>query len=417
MSLRGLRIGVIGGSIAGTAVAVLLSRSSQDVTVFERSSGLVERGGGIGLEFSGIRKLVALDLIDRDMPQVRAPKRIWRVKDGEQRLGRLLKRQQMSVAAAHWGLLYNQLLARMDPRDYRIGVPVERVERRSAGPSVRTADGAQHSFDIVVGADGYRSQTRQQLFPGVMQSYAGYCAWRGIIDESDLPDATPVDQAMHIIGTRNGHAPFYVVPGRGGETARGARRLNWLWYDAGVPDEVLGLVRSADGRAHVDAVPPGGMTKRQRNYLREIAEKQLPPWHRDVIRTTPKPYIQPLYDLPLKHYVEGRVCLLGDAAAIARPHTGSGTLKALEDAIALARAVEKETSIEAALARYDSERGSVGRQLVRLGQELGREQVVDPPRWAELDEARFDEWFERGATSIAWYAQPSRPEEQEPVKP
>jgi len=417
MSLRGLRIGVIGGSIAGTAVAVLLTRSSQDVTVFERSSRLDERGGGIGLEFAGIRKLEALDLIDRDMPQVRAPNRIWRVKDGEQYLGRLLKRQQMNVAAVHWGLLHHQLLARMNSKDYRSGVPVDRVENTSAGPSVLTADGTRHSFDIVVGADGYRSRTRQSLFPAIMQTYAGYPAWRGIVDERELPDAAPVDQAMHIVGTTYGHAPFYLVPGRGGETQRGTRRLNWLWYDAGVPDDVLELVRSADGHAHVDAVPPGDMTKKQRNYLREISGEQLPPWHRDVVRATPAPYIQSLYDLPLDHYVAGRVCLAGDAAAIARPHTGSATLKALEDAIALAQAVDEEASIEAALARYDVQRGSVGQQLVRVGQELGREQVVEAPRWAGLNEAKFDKWFGSGVTSTAWYAQPLHLQERAPVKP
>ena len=35
----GLRVGIVGGSIAGCATAVLMSRAGHSVTVFERSSG------------------------------------------------------------------------------------------------------------------------------------------------------------------------------------------------------------------------------------------------------------------------------------------------------------------------------------------------------------------------------------------
>jgi 2-polyprenyl-6-methoxyphenol hydroxylase-like FAD-dependent oxidoreductase len=40
-----MRVGIVGGSIAGCATAALLHRAGHDVTVFERSgSGLVSRG-------------------------------------------------------------------------------------------------------------------------------------------------------------------------------------------------------------------------------------------------------------------------------------------------------------------------------------------------------------------------------------
>lgn len=44
-----LRIGIVGGSLAGCSAAILLSRAGHDVQVYERSRGnLVGRGGGIG---------------------------------------------------------------------------------------------------------------------------------------------------------------------------------------------------------------------------------------------------------------------------------------------------------------------------------------------------------------------------------
>ena len=44
-----MKIGIVGGSIAGCSAAILLSKEGYEVTVFERSNkSLVGRGGGIG---------------------------------------------------------------------------------------------------------------------------------------------------------------------------------------------------------------------------------------------------------------------------------------------------------------------------------------------------------------------------------
>jgi glycine/D-amino acid oxidase-like deaminating enzyme len=49
-----MRVGIIGGSIAGCATAALPHRADHDVTIFERSeSGLVSRGAGIATPTDG----------------------------------------------------------------------------------------------------------------------------------------------------------------------------------------------------------------------------------------------------------------------------------------------------------------------------------------------------------------------------
>ena len=51
-----MRVGIIGGSIAGCAAAALLHRAGDDVAVFERSgSGLVSRGAGILMHAAACR--------------------------------------------------------------------------------------------------------------------------------------------------------------------------------------------------------------------------------------------------------------------------------------------------------------------------------------------------------------------------
>jgi 2-polyprenyl-6-methoxyphenol hydroxylase-like FAD-dependent oxidoreductase len=43
---------------------------------------------------------------------------------------------------------------------------------------------------LLIASDGIRSGIRQQLFPEIQPSYAGYIAWRGVCEESLLSDLT-----------------------------------------------------------------------------------------------------------------------------------------------------------------------------------------------------------------------------------
>jgi 2-polyprenyl-6-methoxyphenol hydroxylase-like FAD-dependent oxidoreductase len=61
----------------------------------------------------------------------------------------------------------------------------------------------------------------------------------------------------------------------------------------------------------------------------------------------------------------GNMVLIGDALHSAHFSIGSGTRLAIEDAIALAKALESEDDIPAALARYQSERKPIVQKLVR----------------------------------------------------
>ena len=67
-----MRVGIIGGSIAGCATAALLHRAGHDVIVFERSeSDLVSRGAGIGTLPAVWQDMMARGLVDGTVPTVR----------------------------------------------------------------------------------------------------------------------------------------------------------------------------------------------------------------------------------------------------------------------------------------------------------------------------------------------------------
>ena len=65
-----------------------------------------------------------------------------------------------------------------------------------------------------------------------------------------------------------------------------------------------------------------------------------------------------------EHWSFKNIVLIGDALHLAHFSIGSGTRLAIEDAIALAKALEAERDIPAALDRYQTERKPIVKKLV-----------------------------------------------------
>ena len=122
-------------------------------------------------------------------------------------------------------------------------------------------DDSRHEVDLVVFADGYRSLGRQLLFPEAELSYRGYVLWRGVLEENDLADSGPLEDALYRIHYKGlpGNAVFYFVPGSSGSTVHGERWVNWACY-VPLPEEQLGaFLTDRKGRRHQSSLPPGSM--------------------------------------------------------------------------------------------------------------------------------------------------------------
>jgi hypothetical protein len=130
----GFRVGIVGGSIAGCAAAVALSRSGHEVTVFERSpTRLLSRGLGIATQVGVFGELVRRDLIGADFPHrpYDGPIR-WIVKQPAwEPLGYVASAVQSTAAGAvmamHWGDLFDTLRGRVPEDAYRAGALVTAV--------------------------------------------------------------------------------------------------------------------------------------------------------------------------------------------------------------------------------------------------------------------------------------------------
>ncbi|MFE2291511.1 FAD-dependent monooxygenase [Streptomyces sp. NPDC059452] len=377
-----LRIGVIGGSIAGCAAAVAGRRVGADVTVYERSGAeLQDRGFGIVIPPPLHRELVGSGYLDAGMETAPVATRVWLTREPGGRSTRELARQPSPVTPCNWGLLWRSLRASAGSVRYLRGEPVTSVGTAADGRAVITTERSEERYDVVVGADGHASRTRQSLAPGLRPEPAGYLVWRGAIPLSALEghsrELELLRGAWVTLGFPGGHGIFYLIPGgsrdTAGRTGKGGRLLAYAIY----------------GR------PPADPDADPGPYVRELAEEHFPAAWAEIVahgthRTTA---CHPVADVQVPRAARAPLLLAGDAAGVTRPHTASGAVKALQDALCLERVLREGPVVAEALERYADERTAAGAHLVELGRRLGRAQVEETPDWAAMGQDEVDAWF------------------------
>ena len=228
--------------------------------------------------------------------------------------------------------------------------------------------------DILIGGDGIRSSVRAQVAPEVQPIYAGYYIWRGAPNEADLAPETLKEifpyftfylpPRQQVIG--------YPIAGFDNDLRPGHRRYNFIWYRVADAAQLREMCVDENGLQHEFSVPPPLIRKDLIAQMRADARDDHAAGHaRRADDRSSSPFFTPIYDFTAPRIVFGRVALVGDAAATARPHMGFGVSKAGGDAQALARGARHHDDIDAALAAYDAERQPIGDTIVMHGRKLG----------------------------------------------
>src|SRR5262249_44832391 len=94
--------------------------------------------------------------------------------------------------AVHRADLQNVLLAaarRAPPEAVRVGARCDSFEQDGTGVVARLSDGRTAAGDVLVGADGIHSKTRQTLFGPDKVKFSGFMAWRSLVDTAGLPES------------------------------------------------------------------------------------------------------------------------------------------------------------------------------------------------------------------------------------
>ncbi|QUN26291.1 FAD binding domain-containing protein [Cupriavidus sp. KK10] len=361
---------VVGGSLGGLFAANLLSRDGWDVEVFERvPEALAGRGAGIVTHPELFEALAAAGVQVDDSIGVRVQSRLTLSQDGS-----VLSQREMPQTLTAWGKMYQVLRAAFQLGCYRPGGNVVSVESEPGRAVVTLDDGSAHSADLVIAADGFRSALRERLLPHVQLQYAGYIAWRGLVDEMALSESTRDALFEKFAFCLPPHEQIlgYPVAGQDNSTQPGERRYNFVWYRATSEDiDLPNLLTDASGKRWSGGIPPTLIRPEVLADMEEAALTLLAPQFGEVVTKAAQPLFQPIFDLEVPRMAFDRVALLGDAAFVARPHCGMGVTKAAGDAMALVKALRAHDTVPAALEGYSAERVQVGAAIVQHARHLG----------------------------------------------
>jgi 2-polyprenyl-6-methoxyphenol hydroxylase-like FAD-dependent oxidoreductase len=360
---------IVGGSLSGLSAALALARRGAKVTVLERAVGEPPGGAGMGVDLGLLRDAVGAD--PREVPP-RVP-----VVTGN--------RYSTSWAALRswlWAMAHASASITL-----REGVTVTAAAQRSDRAWVTDDQGASHTADLLVGADGYRSVVRSAVAPHQRDArFAGYVLWRGLVAEASLPrDTQWPDGLVRVMHSNRYRLVAYPVPGSDGSLTPGTRQISWAWYD---PDrrELFSQLGCLQGDHVVatltgDRIPASVLEK-----LIDLARVSWPrPW-REAIATSlqaRRAFATPVAEYLPERIANGRVAILGDAAHVASPMTGRGFTTALHDVVALGEAVADGITDgrgERALSEYERSRLPAARELVQSSQLWGAQYLASISR-------------------------------------
>ncbi|WP_438010760.1 NAD(P)/FAD-dependent oxidoreductase [Sorangium sp. So ce321] len=364
MKQRGVRRAIlIGGGIAGPVLGMFLRRLGVEVTIYEAREALVESEGAfLGVAPNGMNVLVELGIAGavqaRGAPceglrfENARGRRIGEIdqREAARRFGAglvMIRRGALQAALAEEAvrhgveIRYGMRLADIDRSD-----PREVVARFGEG-----GKGGEARGDVLIGCDGFRSQTRARALPDApAPGYTGLIDFGGFARCPSAP-LSPGWNVM-VFGRR---AFFGAFAAPDGEV--------WWFHNSGEPE--------AGG-----ALAPGSLRER---IL--ASHEGDPGWIADVVRATPE-VLGPwrLHDiLTMPRWHAGRVCLIGDAAHAATPHAGQGASLAMEDGMLLARCLRDAAEPEQAFAAFERLRRPRVEAIVRQARRNGSRKAVAGP--------------------------------------
>jgi FAD-dependent urate hydroxylase len=241
------------------------------------------------------------------------------------------------------------------------GITVEYGKRltdaRPDGSRVRVlfADGTEASGDMLIGADGVHSAVRRIIDPAAPAArYERLLTTGGYVAGADVP--APVGSYEMIFGRR---AFFGYVPAPNGET----------WWFANLPRP---LEPSLDERQALDSA-------KLRTLLLEAFADDAGPAVKLIEATAELQPLTPIHTVPsLPRWSRGPMLLIGDAAHAPSPTSGQGASLSVEDAAALAWAIRRNDSTQAAFARFEAGRRGRVERIVKWASRMNNNKAPGP---------------------------------------
>jgi len=328
---------VVGGSLAGLTFALASATRGVPVRVIERTVRKTHGGDNLNVDLAAIAQATGCDpRFGSKLPVVHA-----------------FRDRHLTT----WPALYRWLRDRADEMP---GITLEEdksvasVRAEGDGAILIFTDGTTASADAVIGADGYHSTVRRAVAPEQpLVNYAGYIVWRGLIEESALsrPVPWPTDGGLWIAREQGHRLVAAVLPGRDGSLEIGRRQVTFAWFDTRQA-ELLHRTGCLDDDGHViGTLDTAFISTEVRDELAGLVPQLWPEtWAEAVSVGVRAPDVMrgaPIGEYRPERLVRGPLAIIGDAAHMLSPMTGSGYASGVGDAAVLADMLSRRDSSEA----------------------------------------------------------------------
>ena len=360
---------IIGGSMAGLFAATALSKKGWDISVHEKVPvPLSGRGAGIAT-YDELADLVYKATNNNNVLGTTAKSRVSLDINGN-----IINSYDYPQVYTSWQYLFSILREQISNDHYFMGDDCIKIEQNEDKAIAFFDNGKKKETDLIIVANGIKSELRTYVDNKAYPQYAGYVGWRGVVNEEEISKKSleTLSNYFIVVLPYNQQIASYPIAGEGKNPFKiGERRINWIWYKPVPQNSLQEILLGKSGQQFEDGIPPNEIREEIVNDLFKEAEEKLPPQLVELVKITKKPLIQPIFDLQSIKMKNGRVLTIGDAAFTARPHVGMGVTKAAMDAFTLSEYLEDSSNLDD-LDKWEHSRLKESQFIVNRSRKLGQ---------------------------------------------
>ena len=365
---------IVGGGTAGLSAAIVLRRLGIDAEIIESKRDWTVLGSGVTMMGATLRALDEIGLGEECARRGAGGNSVG-IYDGDGTeleivpVAQIARSGLPAVAGIMRPELHRMLVeaAEAEGTQVRLGTTVSSLEQDAAGVDVRTSDGSEGRYDLVLAADGIHSDLRDRLWgPRFRPHYTEQIVWRAVVPRPADYEETSMFYGAHSkagINAVSADEAYLFLAINTAETERPPRE-EWPRILRGFLEEFGGPI--AEIRESI--TDPGTID------CRPLQANLVPkPWH------------------------QGRVLLIGDAAHASTPQLAMGAGLAVEDAVVLGDLLATGAPLAEILPAFADRRYDRCRMVVENSVQLGEwekeaNEDADPgglsaSSWAALAEA------------------------------
>lgn len=346
---------IIGGGTAGLTTAIALQKEGYQVKVLERMKQIKELGAGLGLGANAWRGLSQLGLTNELVNHCHL---LESTKFLDHK-GRLLSELNIAHLNEKYGAAYftihradlqSVLVKQLEEGTLELNQHVTNFTQNESGVTVYLKDGRTIEGNALIAADGIHSNIRKNIQPEIQPRYAGYTCWRGVIHVPK--DTYSTGDFTETWGTK----------GRFGIVPLTKNRIYWF-----------ACVNAPYRSKAMLAMKTNDLSQHFQDYHSPIPE---------LIKMTKDEELiwNDIIDLkPLNRFAYNRVLLIGDAAHATTPNMGQGAAQAIEDAIILKNAINKNKRVEDSFREFEKLRMAKTKKIINLSWRIGQAAQIQNP--------------------------------------